>query len=38
MGLNKLVKACALAVSIVFTAASARAETITLKLSHFVPP
>lgn len=38
MGLNKLVKACVLAVTIVFTAASARAETITLKLSHFVPP
>ena len=38
MGLNKLVKACALVVAIVFTGAAARAETITLKLSHFVPP
>jgi TRAP-type C4-dicarboxylate transport system substrate-binding protein len=38
MRLQKLVTACALAVVIVFTAASARAETITLKLSHFVPP
>jgi TRAP-type C4-dicarboxylate transport system substrate-binding protein len=38
MGLDKLIKACALAVAIVFAAASARAETITLKLSHFVPP
>lgn len=38
MGLNRLVKACALAVTLIFVATAARAETITLKLSHFVPP
>ncbi len=38
MPLNKFAKACALAVAIVFAAGTARAETITLKLSHFVPP
>jgi TRAP-type C4-dicarboxylate transport system substrate-binding protein len=34
----RLAKACALAAMIVFAAAGAQAETVTLKLSHFVPP
>jgi TRAP-type transport system periplasmic protein len=38
MALHKVVKAFALVAAVIFTAASARAETITLKLSHFVPP
>jgi len=38
MGLQKLAKACALACVFALAAVSAKAETITLKLSHFVPP
>ena len=38
MSLQKLVKAFALAAAVALSAGSARAETITLKLSHFVPP
>ena len=38
MALHKVVKAFALVAAVIFTAASVRAETITLKLSHFVPP
>jgi TRAP-type C4-dicarboxylate transport system substrate-binding protein len=38
MGLHRFAMACALAVVTMFTAPTARAETITLKLSHFVPP
>ena len=38
MTLQKLVKTCALAAAVAFGASSAQAETITLKLSHFVPP
>ncbi|MGA7389960.1 MAG: hypothetical protein WA322_01015 [Pseudolabrys sp.] len=38
MGLHKLAKVCALAAAFVFAGAPAHAETITLKLSHFVPP
>ena len=38
MSLQNWVKACALAAAIVFGMGSAQAETITLKLSHFVPP
>jgi len=33
-----VVRACALAAAVVLGVGSARAETITLKLSHFVPP
>jgi len=36
--LQKLVRACALIGAVTLGAASAQAETITLKLSHFVPP
>jgi TRAP-type C4-dicarboxylate transport system substrate-binding protein len=38
MSLQNWVKACALAAAVVFGMGSAQAETITLKLSHFVPP
>ena len=38
MSLSKYVKAFALAAVVAFAAGSAQAETITLKLSHFVPP
>lgn len=38
MALHRLATAIALAAAAVFATASARAETITLKLSHFVPP
>lgn len=38
MGLRNLVKCSALAATIVFVAGTTRAETITLKLSHFIPP
>ena len=38
MSLQNWVKACALAAAVVFGIGSAQAETITLKLSHFVPP
>ena len=38
MSLQKLVKACALAAVISLAAGSVQAQTITLKLSHFVPP
>lgn len=38
MSLQNWVKACALAAAIAFGVGSAQAETITLKLSHFVPP
>ena len=38
MTLQKLFKTCALAAAVAFGASSAQAETITLKLSHFVPP
>ena len=38
MSLHKIVKACALAAVISLAAGSAQAQTVTLKLSHFVPP
>jgi len=38
MSLQKLVKACALAAVVALGAGSAQAQTVTLKLSHFVPP
>src|SRR5215467_3885833 len=39
MSLQKIIRGCALAAAAVFGIASAQAqETITLKLSHFVPP
>jgi TRAP-type C4-dicarboxylate transport system substrate-binding protein len=38
VSLHKLIKACALAGAVALSVGSARAETITLKLSHFVPP
>lgn len=38
MSLQKIIKACALAGAVALSAGAARAETITLKLSHFVPP
>jgi TRAP-type C4-dicarboxylate transport system substrate-binding protein len=38
MGLQKLVQALALAGAVALSMGSASAETITLKLSHFVPP
>ena len=40
MPLNKLAKACALAIAVVFSAGAAHAadKVYTLKLSHFVPP
>ncbi len=38
MAWQRLVKVCALAATMIFVAAGARAETVTLKLSHFVPP
>ena len=39
MSFKKIVKACALAAAVAFAAGTAQAqETVTLKLSHFVPP
>ena len=38
MSLQTIVKACAFAVAITLGAGSAQAQTVTLKLSHFVPP
>ena len=38
MAWHKLVKGFALAATLVFAATGVRAQTITLKLSHFVPP
>ena len=38
MARHKLAKVCALAATLVFAAAGARAQTVTLKLAHFVPP
>ena len=38
MSLQKILKACAFAAAITFGAGSVQAQTVTLKLSHFVPP
>jgi TRAP-type C4-dicarboxylate transport system substrate-binding protein len=38
MSLQTILKACAFATAIALGAASAQAQTVTLKLSHFVPP
>src|SRR6185295_16026749 len=38
MSLQKILKACAFAVAIALGAGSVQAQTVTLKLSHFVPP
>ena len=38
MTLSKLVRLCACAAALVLATAAAHAQTVTLKLSHFVPP